>query len=716
VRRIAFLSAVLASFAVAGQAHAATFTVTTPNDVAGTGSCATGGSCSLRQAISTANATTAADTVVVPAGTYHLTIPNVSGDEDVNASGDLDITQPVTIQGAGAGATVIDASTIPSGGDRVVQITDPPPSGPPFSAGTVALSGLTITGGHGAAGGGGIYENTVVPTLQITNSVISGNTGVNGYGGGINSTSAMPVQITNSTISGNVGTSFGGGMMMDGSGHLTITGSTISGNNGGDGGGVWTAADATITNSTISGNTTNSIGGGFDDSSGTTSFTNTTIAFNKLATGATSGGIENFGNTINFKNTIVANNDGMQCDSGTFGYTSQGNNIDGSTTCSFTQQSDRSNTNPQLGPLQNNGGPTQTHALPKGSPAVDAGDNAACPPTDQRGQARPFDGNDDGVATCDIGAFELRGPPPTATTGMAAVTSNGALVGGVVNPNGFVASYHFDYGTTSAYGSSTTSASAGAGTTDVPVAAAIGGLAPSTVYHYRLVASGAGGTVTGADAMFTTSAPPGPGPPVEGVSANVEPVKGDVFVRLPIPPSVARRSASGAAAAKPPRFGPQVKLTSLAQIPMGSLLNTKSGTVRMFTASNKIGGTQSGDFSQGTFIVNQLRSNALTTATMTGGNFNSCSKLPTGGAAKAVFAARSRSRRLLANVHGRYRTRGRNSAATVRGTEFLMKDTCTGTLTSVLKGSVTVRDFSLRKNITVRAHHKYLARAPKRLH
>jgi len=65
-------------------------------------------------------------------------------------------------------------------------------------------------------------------------------------------------------------------------------------------------------------------------------------------------------------------------------------------------------------------------------------------------------------------------------------------------------------------------------------------------------------------------------------------------------------------------------------------------------------------------------------------------------------------------VHGRFTSRGRNSAATARGTEFLVKDTCTGTTTKVKSGVVTVRDFTLRKTVKVKAGHKYLARAPKR--
>ena len=712
MRKCLPLLALLATLAVAGPARAATFTVTRFDDPVG-GVCNSGVNCSLRQAVSAANATAAADTIALAAGTYNLTI--TSSNEDANANGDLDILNPVTIAGAGAGATTVNASGVT---DRVFQVTDPASGA--FAPGLVTFSNLTMTGGHGASGGG-LYVSTNVPSVQILGSAISGNVAANGYGGGINATTSMPLQIVNSTIAGNSGTSFGGGIMVDGSGQVTITGTTISGNSGGDGGGIWTAAPATITNTTISGNSTNTIGGGYVNENGTTTFTNVTIAFNKLVSGATFGGIEDFSSTINFKNTIVSNNDGTECDSaGNAGFfVSQGNNVDDGNSCAFTQASDRQNTNPLLGSLADNGGPTQTHALPKGSPAVDAGDNAACPATDQRGEARPFDGNDDGSAVCDAGAFELRGPPPTAVTGAAsAVTSSDATVSGTVDPSGFLTDYHFEYGTTTAYGDSTPATSAGAGAADEPVSATISGLAPGTLYHFRLVDSGPGGTATGADAVFSTEAigVPGVPPPTEGVTANLSPVSGDVFMALPLA-GKARADVGAAAVGSINGFGPLVKVTGPVQIPIGALVNTKHGVVAMTSATDAFGGTQSGQFSKGTFIVRQARTQSLTTAVMAGGNLDACSKLPHGGAAKQVAAARSRRHRsLFANVHGRFRTRGRNSAATVRGTEFLVKDTCAGTTTSVRRGTVTVRDYRLRKNVRVKAPHKYFARAPKRGH
>jgi hypothetical protein len=94
---------------------------------------------------------------------------------------------------------------------------------------------------------------------------------------------------------------------------------------------------------------------------------------------------------------------------------SQGNNISNDSTCSLTGPGDRNNIDPRLGPLANNGGQTDTHALLADSPAVDAGSNTGCPATDQRGVARPIDGTGRGVAICDIGAVEYQ-PPPFAAT------------------------------------------------------------------------------------------------------------------------------------------------------------------------------------------------------------------------------------------------------------------------------------------------------------
>jgi hypothetical protein len=194
-------------------------------------------------------------------------------------------------------------------------------------------------------------------------------------------------------------------------------------------------------------------------------------------------------------------------------------------------------------------------------------------------------------------------------------------------------------------------------------------------------------------------------PPVIGQSAGVRPVSGTVKIKLP----------TGTSAGKAKRLGLQgaafgfIPLTAATTIPLGSTLDTSKGKVQLFTAAgqnttqNKF---QTGDFNGGLFRLGQTRKNPLTTLSMSGGGLSACHiGTPQGG------AARSKYRRLFGNAHGHFRTRGRNSSATVRGTQWTMVDTCAGTLTSVKRGSVTVRDFRLKKNKTVKAGHKYLARS-----
>jgi NHL repeat len=192
-------------------------------------------------------------------------------------------------------------------------------------------------------------------------------------------------------------------------------------------------------------------------------------------------------------------------------------------------------------------------------------------------------------------------------------------------------------------------------------------------------------------------------PPVQGRLVNAIPEKGTVLVKLPA-------GAAGKAHAAATGFVPLETVGR--QLPVGSTLDTKKGTVLLTAATNASGGTQDGHFSKGLFKFGQTKKNPLTTLSMTGGGLSSCSTLPRGGSRKVAAAKRKR-RTLFSNVKGRFRTRGRNSTATVRGTKWTMTDTCSGTRTSVKTGSVTVRDFTLRKTRTVKAGHSYLARVPK---
>jgi hypothetical protein len=205
---------------------------------------------------------------------------------------------------------------------------------------------------------------------------------------------------------------YGGGILNYGI--LTIKASTISGNrapgiHGGLGGGIRNDGTLTINNSTLSGNVEEGRsgdygGGGGIRNDGTLTIHNSTLSGNKASGG---GGINNRV-TATLQNSIVANSPaGGNC-GGTL--TSKGYNLSSDGTCNFSNTGDLNNINPNLGPLQNNGGPTQTQALLSGSPAIDAGNPSGCTDghghllkTDQRGKPRP-DKEDSGG--CDMGAYE----------------------------------------------------------------------------------------------------------------------------------------------------------------------------------------------------------------------------------------------------------------------------------------------------------------------
>ena len=459
--------------------------------------------CSLREAIIAANAAAGDDTITVPAGTYTLTI--VGTGEDAAATGDLDLTSNITINGGGADSTIIQAGTLgvggpPNGIDRVFHVT---------GAFTVNISGVTVRNGSvaGATDGGGLYNDG--GTLTITNSTFSGNSTSGGNGGGLFNLFGSAA-ITNSTFSGNSASdpSFGGGGNGGGifnTGTLTVINSTFSGNSASDpsfgGGGIYSDyGTATISNSTFSGNTAAGFGGGlYNNYDSSATITNSTFSGNG-AGASNGGGIRQSGVTVTLQNTIVANStSGGDC-SGTV--TDGGNNIVEDNTCGFTGGVD-----PHLSALlADNGGPTRTFALLAVSPAINAGDDAICAADpvnnlDQRGFTRPSG------AHCDIGAYELQVSAPTATTNAAsAVTAAGATLNGTVNANNDDATVTFEYGLDTSYGDTVTAdQSPVTGATDTAVSTAITGLTPSTTYHYRVVAVNSAGTTNGNDQTFATS-------------------------------------------------------------------------------------------------------------------------------------------------------------------------------------------------------------------
>ncbi len=251
--------------------------------------------CTLREAITAANNLAGADTITVPAGTYTLALTGAG--EDLNATGDLDITQSLTINGAGAGITTIQAGLTPGSGiDRVFHVV---------VASTVSISDVTITNGKNTIGGGGIYNGG--GPLTVTNSTVSGNSAPSG--GGIRNDGILTV--TDSRIVGNSTDNGGngGGIYNYNNGALTVTNSSFSGNTSTYGAGIRNqGGNLDITNSTFSGNDANSYGGGIYNVSGPLSVTGSTFSGNTAENGGFGGGIYHEGGLLTVTNSTFSDN------------------------------------------------------------------------------------------------------------------------------------------------------------------------------------------------------------------------------------------------------------------------------------------------------------------------------------------------------------------------------------------------------------------------
>jgi CSLREA domain-containing protein len=415
----------IAGAAIAGPAEAATFTVDRTSDGGGACSDAVAGDCSLRAAIAAANLRPGPDTIIVPAGTYTLTIaaePPDEGGFDPNAA--LLVSDDVTIVGAGASSTIVQTCL-------VQQKTAECPDGSGIARRALATAGvvmnveiadLTIRHGRSSGvgpsssggNGGGVY-NDFGPTLTLRRVVLADNAS-EASGGGVANRGPETLILIDSTVTGNVADN-GGGIANVNGGSAQVIRSTISGNAAAEGGGIANVTGGTMTviASTVSGNTAG-VGGGIANA-GTLRLANATITANIAGGGgAGGGGLASHGalGSVQFGNSILAGNadeSGMAPDCAG-PVTSLGNNIVGNPAgCSIAASTapDLVGVDPRLGPLADNGGPTTTHALLADSPAIDAGDSSRCQDRDQRGEPRPTDGNGDGIAVCDVGAYETAG-------------------------------------------------------------------------------------------------------------------------------------------------------------------------------------------------------------------------------------------------------------------------------------------------------------------
>ncbi len=405
-----------------------------------------------------ANALSGADVISLPAGTINLTVGPAG--TATAATGDLDVTGPLEIAGAGAAATVIDASAI---ADRAFDGAPAIPlklsgmtirhgkasnGGDVQALGPLTLSGVDLQSGDASDGGGVYAGDTLTATdsafhdavhtggadgegiyaigaLSLTRVSVTGNT-VHGQADGAGVYASADAALTDVTISGNHADSLADGTGLYVSGKATLTRVNISGNTvggdtdgggaylsdvatlrdvavtnnaipSGDGGGLYLSSGGTLLNVTVTGNASGAGPGAGIWTSSPIELTHVTVAGNTGGQGAAIFG----GSSYTVRNSIVAAAT-PACDAAVH---SAGANIGSDATCGFSGPGDRQSTDPLLGPATADGA-TIVLPLLDGSPALDAADSAGCPAADQRGLARPQG------ARCDIGAYERAVPAP----------------------------------------------------------------------------------------------------------------------------------------------------------------------------------------------------------------------------------------------------------------------------------------------------------------
>ena len=404
-------------------------------------------------------------------------------------------------------------------------------------------------------------------------------------------------------------------------------------------------------------------------------------------------------------NSIVAGNTGeIQCN-GT--WTNTAYSIDGDGTCNFdTGSGNQKMVDPLLGPLADNGGPTHTYLPGTGSPAIDTGDPASCPGPDQRGLPRPALGG------CDIGAVEMQPPAAATTSAPAAVVERPdvdqrrsrerdaqARRRQHGDGDGQARARPLAAGTPVRWTITGVNPGTGTGTTDAngQVKISWDGVhdgADTLMVFWDRNANGAFDFGEPAGTATVNWVLPAP---VIAKTVNIEPIQGTVLIKLP------KANGSKVAAAA----SGFIPLDEAKNVPIGTIVDATRGRMELTTAVAKNNTkTQSGQFYSGQFQMGQQKNSPYMELTLN----QPLSCAPVSSAAK-----KPKSRSLWgSDKGGKFRTRGRHSVATVRGTTWFTKDACTTTTTVVREGTVVVKDLAKHKNVTVKAGKRYVAHAAKK--
>ena len=321
------------------------------------------------------------------------------------------------------------------------------------------------------------------------------------------------------------------------------------------------------------------------------------------------------------------------------------------------------------------------------------------------------------AAAINVGSTPIGGgftAPPT-------VTATSASFVAIVNPNGALTTAQFQfnldpkYSALASFAQTTPTQTVGGDFADHVVSATVHGLVPNALYHVHLVATNKNGATAGADVTFRTKPAPPPGAPTLGRTFNLQPVSGLVLIKV---------------------HGVFIPLTQLSQFPKNTVINALHGTLRLITAtgghpagdaaaaakSKKGKGkkgkvkTQTGTFGGAIFKVSQAHNGLATLSLVENAykgapSFATCKKGKAGDATAAALSTKSL-QLLKANAKGKFATKGKYGAATVRGTKWTIADRCDGTRVHDVTDSVAVTDFVHHKTIVLHAGQTYLAKKP----